>query len=50
MATYATGVAERLARTPPANRAGLLSVDPFYGMGTTEYMRSQGGISITLEC
>jgi predicted deacylase len=48
--TYSTGVAERLARTPPANRAGLLSVDPCYGMGTTEYLRSQGGFSITLEC
>jgi predicted deacylase len=50
MTTYSNGVAERLARTPPANRAGLLSVDPCYGMGTTEYMRSQGGYSITLEC
>ena len=50
MTTYSKGVAERLARTPPSNRAGLLSVDPCYGMGTTEYMRSQGGFSITLEC
>lgn len=50
MTTYAAGVAKRLARTPPENRAGLLSIDPRYGMGTTEYMRSQGGYSITLEC
>ena len=48
--TYATGVARRLARTPPASRAQLLSTDPRYGVGTTEYMRSQGGYGLTLEC
>ena len=48
--TYATGVARRLARTAPANRAQLLSTDPRYGVGTTEYMRSQGGYGVTLEC
>lgn len=48
--TYATGVAHRMARTAPANRAQLLSTDPRYGVGTTEYMRSQGGYGVTLEC
>ena len=48
--TYAAGVKNRLARTAPADRAGLLSTDPRYGVGTTEYMRSQGGYAITLEC
>ncbi len=48
--TYAIGVQRRLARTAPADRAQLLSTDPRYGVGTTEYMRSQGGYAITLEC
>ncbi|OYU43976.1 MAG: succinylglutamate desuccinylase [Burkholderiales bacterium PBB4] len=50
LSTYATGVQERLARTPGSDRAGLLSTDPSYGVGTTEYMRTQGGFAITLEC
>jgi len=50
LATYAVGVQQRLARTHPSDRAGLLSTDPSYGVGTTEYMRSQGGYAITLEC
>ena len=50
LSTYATGVQERLARTAPTDRAGLLSTDPSYGVGTTEYMRTQGGYAITLEC
>jgi predicted deacylase len=50
LATYAQGVQQRLARTPAQDRAGLLSTDPSYGVGTTEYMRSQGGYAITLEC
>ena len=50
LSTYAKGVQERLARTPSTDRAGLLSTDPRYGVGTTEYMRSQGGYAITLEC
>ncbi len=50
LSTYALGVQERLARTPAHDRAGLLSTDPGYGVGTTEYMRSQGGCAITLEC
>jgi predicted deacylase len=50
LSTYALGVQERLVRTAPHDRAGLLSTDPSYGVGTTEYMRSQGGCAITLEC
>ncbi|MEO8542574.1 MAG: succinylglutamate desuccinylase/aspartoacylase family protein [Burkholderiaceae bacterium] len=48
--TYAQGVKTRLARTSAADRARLLSIDPRYGVGTTEYMRSQGGYGVTLEC
>ncbi len=47
MAAYADGVARR-------KRAGLtpgaVHEDPSYGVGTTEYMRSQGGYAVTLEC
>lgn len=31
-------------------RTQMLSTDLRYGVGTTEYMRSQGGYAITLEC
>lgn len=48
--TYAAGVQARLARTKPTERAQILSTDPSYGVGTTEYMRTQGGYAITLEC
>jgi predicted deacylase len=48
--TYADGVKKRLLRTAPSERAHLLSTDPSYGVGTTEYMRSRGGLAITLEC
>lgn len=54
--TYVTGVKNRLARVEAhttehrGERAQLLNTDPAYGIGTTEYMRSQGGYSITLEC
>ena len=41
LATYAKGVARRAAGP---------NSHPKYGVGTTEYMRSQGGYSITLEC
>ena len=50
LSTYADGVKKRLARTAPTERAHLLSTDPRYGVGTTEYMRTQGGWGITLEC
>ena len=47
MAAYAAGVARRKARglTP-----GAVHEDPSYGVGTTEYMRAQGGYGVTLEC
>jgi uncharacterized protein len=47
MAAYAAGVARRKAQglTP-----GAVHEDPSYGVGTTEYMRSQGGYGVTLEC
>ncbi len=48
--TYADGVKQRLARTAPGERAQLLSTDPRYGVGSTEYMRTQGGYGVTLEC
>ncbi len=48
--TYAAGVKARLARSAPTERAQMLSTDPSYGVGTTEYMRSCGGYAITLEC
>jgi len=50
LSTYAVGVQQRLARTAPTERAGLLSTDPSYGVGTTEFMRTQGGYAVTLEC
>jgi predicted deacylase len=43
--TYAVGVARRLAAGVSAREA-----DVHYGVGTTEYMRAQGGIALTLEC
>ncbi|MDB5802595.1 MAG: succinylglutamate desuccinylase [Rhodocyclales bacterium] len=48
--TYARGVANRLAYASADMRAQMLSTDPSYGVGTTEYMRTQGGYAITLEC
>ena len=48
--TYAVGVQNRLSRSQPDERAHMLSTDPSYGVGTTEYMRSVGGCAITLEC
>ena len=48
--TYARGVAKRLAYGDASLRAQMLSTDPSYGVGTTEYMRAHGGYSITLEC
>jgi predicted deacylase len=46
--TYAEGVAQRRARARGAAEA--LELDPRYGIGTTEYMRSVGGCALTLEC
>ncbi|MPS49156.1 succinylglutamate desuccinylase/aspartoacylase family protein [Methylobacillus sp.] len=42
--TYANGVAQRQVRL---DKEGA---DVRYGVGTTEYMRSQGGYGLTLEC
>jgi len=49
LATYASGIARRraLAATLPG---AALDLDPAYGIGTTEYMRSVGGCAVTLEC
>jgi predicted deacylase len=44
--TYAKGVERRRAR----DGTGGVAEDPKYGVGTTEYMRSQGGWALTLEC
>ena len=44
MATYGAGVQRRLR-----NDSGLQTVLK-YGVGTTEYMRSTGGMALTLEC
>ena len=46
--TYARGVARRRAEAGAA--AGTLDLNPAYGVGTTEYMRSRGGWALTLEC
>jgi predicted deacylase len=43
--TYAAGVARRVAAGVSSREA-----DARYGVGTTEYMRAQGGIALTLEC
>jgi predicted deacylase len=47
--TYARGMAHRQARALAQGHCGL-HVDPAYGVGTTEYMRSVGGYGVTLEC
>jgi predicted deacylase len=49
--TYAKGVRRRQAEYPDAQqRQALLNTDVRYGVGTTEYMREQGGYALTLEC
>jgi uncharacterized protein len=49
--TYARGVKRRMQEhAGSAARSHILSTDPSYGVGTTEYMRSKGGLAITLEC
>jgi uncharacterized protein len=47
MSAYAEGVARRRER---ALNPGAVHEDPSYGVGTTEWMRSQGGYGVTLEC
>jgi uncharacterized protein len=46
--TYAVGVDRRRASRP--SELAITELDPQYGVGTTEYMRSVGGYAITLEC
>ena len=49
--TYAEGVAQRQADARADGLAAdTLDQHPRYGVGTTEYMRSQGGWALTLEC
>lgn len=48
--TYAAGVARRLHAAQQQGRSGTLDLDPRYGVGTTEYMRTRGGWALTLEC
>jgi uncharacterized protein len=48
LATYAIGVSRRRDERPQDAESNDL--DPQYGVGTTEYMRSEGGYAITLEC
>jgi uncharacterized protein len=49
--TYAKGVERRKSlNLHPQDRQHLLNTDVRYGVGTTEYMREQGGYALTLEC
>ncbi len=52
LGTYASGVAQRAlqARADGLAPETLPELHPRYGVGTTEYMRSQGGWALTLEC
>ena len=51
LSTYAKGVERRIHQVGVTGEAlNPLNTDPRYGVGTTEYMRSVGGYSITLEC
>ncbi len=48
LSTYVRGVARR--REEAGERAAGMDLNPNYGVGTTEYMRSLGGRALTLEC
>ena len=53
LSTYELGLKRRAAKasdTGTGSRKQALVQDPNYGVGTTEYMRSQGGYCVTLEC
>lgn len=50
LSTYALGLKRRADKASDGSRRMALQQDPHYGVGTTEYMRSQGGYGITLEC
>lgn len=49
LSTYSLGLERRRANAGQHARQDL-TLDPHYGVGTTEYMRSQGGYGVTLEC
>jgi len=49
LSTYARGV-ERRQAFAAAHPGVPVDLDPRYGIGTTEYMRSTGGWALTLEC
>lgn len=48
--TYARGVARRMGNPNASLKAQMLSTHPSYGIGTTEFIRAQGGYALTLEC
>jgi uncharacterized protein len=51
MDAYASGIARRRERAAAGDAAAAAAIeDPSYGIGTTEYMRAQGGYGVTLEC
>ncbi|WP_052262989.1 succinylglutamate desuccinylase/aspartoacylase family protein [Chromobacterium violaceum] len=50
LSTYALGVVRRRLSPVGDHRLRELNGDARYGVGTTEYMRSQGGWALTLEC
>ncbi len=51
LSTYAKGVNRRVQRAcDSGDKLNPLNTDPRYGVGTTEFMRSVGGYSVTLEC
>ena len=47
--TYAGGVAQRRARFAGRDVGSSVDLDEQYGVGSTEYMRSTGGMALTLE-
>ena len=52
LGTYASGVDARRTRAAKLDptTGKRHDLDPKYGVGTTEYMRSTGGMALTLEC
>ena len=44
--TFAQGVLQRMRRMPEPGKAA----SPYYGFGTTEFMRQHGGYAVTVEC
>ncbi len=51
MTAYADGIHRRQARAAAGDAQAAAAIeDSSYGIGTTEYMRSQGGYAVTLEC